>query len=68
MLVLRRRRVRIHQENDGPTVEGVLVGSLDNHYRLLRPTIWETPDRSHNLDGEAWIPRERVILVETIRT
>lgn len=66
MLVLRRRRVRVHQSN-GPTIEGILVGSLDNHYRLLKPRLLESPTRTHDLDGEAWIPREKVILVETIR-
>lgn len=67
MLVFRKRRVRIHQLDPGPTVEGILIGSLDNHYRLLKPVIYESPTRSHDLAGEAWIPREKVILVETIK-
>jgi hypothetical protein len=68
MLVLRRRRVRLHQQGEGPTIEGLLVGSLDNHYRLLRPVVWETADRSHSLSDEVWVPRERVLFVETIRS
>lgn len=66
MLTFRRRRVRIHQKDDGPTLEGFLVRSWDDHYRLLRPVLWETPDRSHSLSGEAWVPRERVLFVETV--
>lgn len=67
MLLLRRRRVRLHQLADAPTIEGILVGSLDSHYRLLKPVLWENPERSHDLEGEAWVPRERVVFVEVIR-
>lgn len=67
MIALRKRRVRIHQHDPGPTIEGILVGSIDSHYRLLRPVLWETPTRSHDLQGEAWIPRERVLFLEVIR-
>lgn len=66
MLTLRRRRVRIHQVGDLPTIEGILIGSLDNHYRLLKPVLWESASRSHELNGEAWVPRERVVFVEVV--
>jgi len=67
MLVFRRRRVRIHQLNGAPTVEGILVSSFDDHYRLLRPEIIESESRSHEIEGELWVPRERVVFVETVR-
>jgi hypothetical protein len=67
MMLVRRRRVRLHQLDPAPTIEGLLVGSLDSHYRLLKPVLWETSDRSHSLQGEVWVPRERVIFVETIK-
>lgn len=67
MIFLRRRRVRIHQLDPAPTIEGILIGSLDSHYRLLKPVLWETAERSFDLQGEVWIPRERVIFVETIK-
>ena len=67
MLVLRRRRVRIHQADDGPTLEGFLANSFNDHYRLLQPVLWEAPDRSHSLTGEAWIPKSRVVFLETIK-
>jgi hypothetical protein len=66
VIVLRRKRVRVHQK-EGPTIEGVLVGSLDAHYRLLKPVLWENASVSHDLQGEAWVPRERVVFVEVIR-
>lgn len=67
MIQLRKRRVRVHQAGDLPTIEGILTTSLDDHYRLLKPVLWETPTRSHELKNEAWIPRERVVFLEVIR-
>ena len=67
MLVLRRRRVRIHQLDPAPTVEGILLNSGNGHYRLLKAEIVEGTGRTIELQGEAWIPRERVILIETVR-
>ena len=67
MLVLRRRRVRIHQLDPAPTVEGILLNSWNGHYRLLKAEIVEGAGRTIELQGEAWIPRERVILIETVR-
>jgi hypothetical protein len=66
MLVLRKRRVRVHQPDPGPTIEGFLVSSWGDHYRLLRPVLWEGPERSHDLQGEAWIPKARVLFMETV--
>lgn len=66
MLILRRRRVRIHQRGDLPTIEGILIGSLDNHYRLIRPVLIESASRSHDLSGEYWVPRENVVFVEVV--
>jgi hypothetical protein len=67
LIVLRRRRVRVHQADPGPTIEGFLVSSWGEHYRLLRPVLWEAPGRSHELDHEAWIPKARVLFIETVR-
>ena len=67
VIVLRRRRVRIHQLDPAPTIEGILVSSLDGYYRLLKPELLETTGRTIELAGEAWIPRERVVLIETVR-
>lgn len=66
MLVLRRKKVRIHQ-SDGPTIEGILVGSLDSHYRLLKPKVIASVSESYDLTGEALVPREKVIFVEVVR-
>lgn len=67
MLVLRKRRVRIHQLDPGPTIEGFLVSSWGEHYRLLKPVIWEGPTRSLDVEGEAWVPKSRALFIETVR-
>ena len=67
MIVLRRRRVRIHQLDPAPSVEGILVSSLDGHYRLLKASVLRPDGQALELEGEAWIPREKVILVETVQ-
>lgn len=66
---MKRRLVRLHQEANGPTVEGILVsGRTANHYHLRAAVVIESPNRSHALEsGEAWVPRERVVLVESIK-
>ena len=66
MIVLRRKKVRVHQA-DGPTIEGFLSSSLDNHYKLLKPVVIASPTESHGLTGDAYIPRERVVFVEVVR-
>lgn len=68
MLILRRRKVRLHQLDPAPTIEGFLVNSWNSHYRLLKPIVLEAVGRSVELEGEAWIPRERVVFVETVRS
>ena len=66
-MLLRRRRVRIHQPDPAPTIEGFLVSSWGEHYRLLKPVIWEGPTRSFDVEGDVWIPKSRVLFIETVR-
>ena len=65
-MILRRRLVRLHQLDPAPSIEGVLVGFVAGHYRLLKPVLLESPERSHSMGVEAWVPRERVIFVERV--
>lgn len=61
-----RRLVRLHLEEPHPSVEGVYVGQSAGHYRLLKPSLLEAEDRTHALDGEVWVPRERVVLLQRL--
>jgi hypothetical protein len=66
MLLLTRRRVRLHLVDPFPTIEGILVSSWDGHYRLKKPELLEAHDRTQQLEGEAWVPKQRVIFVQRL--
>jgi hypothetical protein len=71
MRLLRRRLVRIHQLDPGPTIEGLLVGSpwrQTGLFKVQMAKILAGPDQSVVLDSkEEWIPREKVVWVEILR-
>lgn len=60
-----RRKVRIHMVNREQSFEGVLLGRIAGHYRLANAEIvGETG--TYIIDGEQWIPRERVLFVQVL--
>lgn len=62
----KHRLVRLHQAGDAPSYEGILVGRPNGFYRLVNGKVLEASDRSVSLDGETWVPRERVVLMQVI--
>jgi hypothetical protein len=64
MAFTRKRLVRVHQA-DGPTIEGILLQRRPD-YRLAAPKLLEEEDRTVPMDGEAEIPRERVLFVQLL--
>ena len=59
------RMVRLHlRDPKAPTLDGILLGVQAGHYRLGNVTHLETADRSHALDGEAWVPVDRVLYLQ----
>lgn len=59
------RQVRLHlRDPKSPALDGILLGVKAGHYRLANPTHLETADRSHALDGEAWVPVDRVLYLQ----
>lgn len=66
MLLLRRRLVRLHLAAPFPSIEGILVSTLGGHYRLLKPEVLEAADRTRELEGEVWVPKERVVFVQRL--
>lgn len=66
MFLLRRRLVRLHLVDPHPSIEGILVSARDGHYRLLRPAVLESTERTQELEGEAWVPKDRVIFVQRL--
>lgn len=65
-MIGRKRLVRLHLLDNGPSYEGVLIGRRGGHYRLANARIFEAEGRSYALDGEQWIPRERVLYVQVL--
>ena len=61
-----KRLVRLHLDKDQPSVEGLLAGRWGGHYVLLRPSVYETSDRSHSLTGHLEVPAERVLFVQVM--
>lgn len=60
-----KRLARLHLVGD-TTVEGILVGRWSGHYVLLRPSLYESADRSHSLTGHLEVAAERVIFVQVL--
>ena len=66
MHLFRRRLVRLHLVDPLPSIEGILVSAMDGHYRLVKPSILEATDRTRELEGELFVPKERVIFVQRL--
>jgi hypothetical protein len=60
-----RRLVLVHQEN-GPTIEGILVHKGTQWLRLTAPKVIAAEDQTQSLDGDVEIPRERVVFVQLL--
>ena len=60
----RRRLVRLHLVDPYPSVNGIYMGRVDGHYRLLKPELLEASDRTQELSGELWVPSERVVYMQ----
>lgn len=63
---MRRKLVRLHMRDAAPSVEGVLLSRWGGHYRVANPKLLESPEVTHELDGELFVPRERVLYVQVI--
>lgn len=70
MRLLRRRQVRLHQADPGPSTDGFLVGKPwrnSGHYVLRKPGIVQSENSTVELAArEIWVPRERVLFVEVL--
>lgn len=66
-LVIRRKPtlVRLHTFDQGPSFEGVLVSRHAGHYQLLNASVINETGPVE-LDGEAWVPNERVLFVQVL--
>lgn len=63
---MRKRLVRLHMRESYPSVEGVLLKRWSGHYVVASPKLLESAEISHELEGELYVPRERVLYVQVI--
>lgn len=60
----RKRLVRLHMREQAPSVEGVLTRQWAGHYVIAAPKVLESAEVTHELEGELFVPRERVLYVQ----
>ena len=63
---IKRRRVRLHLNNDLPSIEGILVGNVDGHYLLKVARLVKSADETISLEGDVEVPRRQVIFLQRI--
>lgn len=63
-MIRRKRLVRAHIEGKDFSIEGVLVSQTRRHYVLANASHLESAERTHPLDGQVWLPRERVLYLQ----
>lgn len=66
MRLWRRKLVRLHLEDPAPSIGGILLGTMGGHYRLLKPELLEGENRTHQLDGEVWVDKARVVFLQIL--
>ena len=62
----RKRLVRLHLVGDEPSIEGILVGRTDGHYRVEQASVIESAERSHAVEGWVLVPVARVAFVQCL--
>lgn len=65
----KKRLVRVHfrEVDSADSIEGILLGVQAGHYRLANARhLVADADASRQVDGEALIPKERVLYVQVI--
>jgi hypothetical protein len=64
---LRRRRVRLHLKNNAPSIDGLLVGTVDGHYHLkIARLVTAGDDADVQLDGDIEVPRLNVLFLQRL--
>ncbi len=59
-----KRRVRLHLDENRPSVEGILAGRWGGHYVVLAPNL--LADGEVPISGHVEVPSERVVFVQVL--
>ena len=60
------KRVALHMKDD-TTIEGLLVKRTRNSFVLIKASIVQSADRTHELGGHVEVPRENVYVIQEIQ-
>lgn len=63
---LTAKRVALHMK-DNTTIEGLLVKRTRNSFILIKASIVQDVDRTHDLGGHVEVPRENVYVIQEIQ-
>ena len=68
MRIFRQRPVqlRLHLLDPAPSIEGIFVGYEAGHYVLKNSKVLRGANDAEALEGEAWVPRDRVIFAQPL--
>jgi hypothetical protein len=62
----KKRVVRLHFVGDSPSIEGIFLGTQASNYVLAKAELVRE-DSNVALEGETWIPKERVLFMQVTR-
>lgn len=62
----RQQMVRLHLEGNNPSIEGMLFEKPGDFYRLLKPELISAENSNVSMDGEVWVPRDRVLFCQVL--
>ena len=62
----KRRVVRVHFADDSPSIDGAYVGTSAGHYVIAKAGLVREEGEPVALDGEAWVPKERVLFMQVL--
>lgn len=63
-----RGLVRLHQPKGQPSIEGLLLGIVEGHYRLTNARLLQDSNREHDVavDGDMYVPCRHVLYVQKV--
>jgi hypothetical protein len=60
------KQVRIHVHGQEQSIDGILISRPNHFYRLAQPKLVVAENISQALDGEAWVPSDRVLFLQVL--
>ena len=66
MMRLRKRRIRLHMKDGNPSIEGILVGTVDGHFLLKAVKLLKSTEETISLEGDVEVPRSNVLLLQRV--